>query len=232
MVSLLSRPSLFCLVTWWGVRPLPITQRVRQSLISTCVALCSSLSSCGGLFRSSARTRQFGGANSLHLRLVRRGVLSSSLRRVHDSRGCLYAKSVRKNLHGLKESVAITFPTNVGGAILPGVVRVILLTPTTAILGVSIRLPKMTRMTPAIHMSLDNFDLDISGMIEFMRLMVSVDIVHLVKMLFTFWWLATVNDRAASLKSSRLDIVPEFFPSSNRSTSMFWRRSLSSQVAI
>ena len=212
-----------------SVRPLPITQRVRQSLISTCVALCSSLSSCGGLFRSSARTRQCGGAKSLHLRLVRRGVLSSSLRRVHDSRGRLYAKSVRKNLHGLKESVAITFHTS---AILPGVVRVILPTPTTAILGVSIRLPKMTRMTPAIHMSLDNFDFAISGLIEVMRLMVTVEIVHLLRMLFTFWWLATANDRAASLKSSRVDIVPGFFPSLNRNTSMFWRRSLSSQVAV
>ena len=46
------------------------------------------------------------------------------------------------------------------------------------------------------------------------------------------WWLATASDRAASLQSSRIDTFPGFFPSSTLNTSMFWYRSLSSQLAM
>ena len=48
---------------------------------------------------------------------VRSGVLSSTIRRVHDIRQCLYATSVKKIYVALKESVAIAHSTNVGLAI-------------------------------------------------------------------------------------------------------------------
>ena len=54
MVGLLDRSSLSCSVTWWWVRPLPIMQCVHQSLKGTCVASCSSLSFCAGLFLGPA----------------------------------------------------------------------------------------------------------------------------------------------------------------------------------
>ena len=52
---------LICFEHW--VRPLPIILRVHQSLNGTCVASCSSLSFCVGLFRGPF-TRQSGSANS------------------------------------------------------------------------------------------------------------------------------------------------------------------------
>ena len=109
----------------------------------------------------------------------------------------------------MRESVAVTLATNVGCAILLGVVRAILLTSTTAIAGVPIVLPKMNRMMPAIHIPLDNVDFAIPGLIGVTRLLVAVEIVHLgmSKLCFPSWRLATARGRAASLKSSRLDAL-------------------------
>ena len=64
-------------------------------------------------------------------------------------------------------------------AIVLGVVRVILLNPTMATVGVPTRLPKVKKMTPAIRISLDSSDFSIPGLLEVVRLMVSVEIVHL-----------------------------------------------------
>ena len=63
-MSLLDWSSLFCFATWWWVRPFPIMQCAHQSRNGTCVASCSSLSLCVGLFLGPALTRQSGAANS------------------------------------------------------------------------------------------------------------------------------------------------------------------------
>ena len=61
---------------------------------------------------------------------------------------------VRKNLRGLKESVACTPSSNLDCAIFLGVVRAIWLNPTNAIVGLPTKLPDMKMMTPANHMSI------------------------------------------------------------------------------
>ena len=61
MVGLLDSSSLLFL------RPLPIMQGVHQSQNGTCVASCSSLSFCVGLFLGPALTRQCHAANSSSL---------------------------------------------------------------------------------------------------------------------------------------------------------------------
>ena len=76
---------------------------------------------------------------------------------------------VRKKLHGLKESVALTHSSNLDCAIFLGVVRAMLLNPTNAVVGLATKLPKMKRMTPAIHISLDNVDFAIPGLIGAVR---------------------------------------------------------------
>ena len=66
-VDLFVSSSLLCLVTWWCVRPLPIMKCVHQSLNCTCVASCSSIFFCVGLFLGPALTRQSGVAHSSSL---------------------------------------------------------------------------------------------------------------------------------------------------------------------
>ena len=61
------------------------------------------------------------------------------------------------------------------------VVLAILEVPTTANVGVPTKLPKMKKMTHAIHISLDNLDFATPGLIEVVRSMVVVEIVHLQK---------------------------------------------------
>ena len=66
-----------------------------------------------------------------HALCIRRGVLFSPACTTFANVCSRYLSG--KNLHGLKESVAINLPTNVGLAILLGVVLAVLLTPTTVL---------------------------------------------------------------------------------------------------
>ena len=65
--------------------------------------------------------------------------------RVHDIPWCVYAKSVKRNLHGVKESVAFTPSSDHDCAIFLGVVLAILLNPTNASVGLPTKLPEMCK---------------------------------------------------------------------------------------